>query len=175
MDKDKYKNLIATAGYHVVASKRDACLAMDAAGAIDDATLADLCEVWHMLKSLHAEMDEAKRRVGAMVNNLQSAVLPERFESEGMDKVSLPSLGRSFYPLQKVQASLNKENRDSAMGWLRDNGGESLITETVNANSLSAFVKDLMINQGLDVPEDSINVRTYSTMGSSKYTPKETI
>ena len=50
--------------------------------------------------------------------------------------------------------------KDGAFSWLRDNGRENLITETVNASTPKAMIK-AMILKGEDVPADLFAVSPY--------------
>ena len=57
---------------------------------------------------------------------------------------SFQRAGTLFYLTTKTYASANKEQKDELFDALRNEGYGSLITETINANSLSAFVKEQM-------------------------------
>lgn len=59
----------------------------------------------------------------------------------------------------KLYASIPADKRDEAYQWLRDNGLEALIQETVNASSLSAAAKEMMAT-GNELPEDMFKVHT---------------
>ena len=47
-----------------------------------------------------------------------------------------------------------------------------MIQETVNAGTLSAFIRNMILEQGIDPPEDIVKVSTYSTTSMVKYRPK---
>ena len=69
--------------------------------------------------------------------------------------------GTLFYLTTKTYASADKEHKDELFDVLRNEGYGSLITETVNANSLSAFVKEQMSENDDVLPdwlEDKVNV-----------------
>jgi hypothetical protein len=59
----------------------------------------------------------------------------------------------------KVYASIPGDKREAAYQWLRDNGYEGLIQETVNSSSLSGAAKEMMAN-GNELPEDLFSVHT---------------
>jgi hypothetical protein len=54
--------------------------------------------------------------------------------------------------------------------WLHDNGHGGLIIPTVNASSLSAFAKDLMENEGKELPEHIFKTGrlTYTSITKAK-------
>jgi hypothetical protein len=45
-------------------------------------------------------------------------------------------------------------DKDAGYNWLRKNGHEGLITETVNASTLSAFAKELIEVEGKELPPE---------------------
>lgn len=60
----------------------------------------------------------------------------------------------------KWSASIIPDDKTVGHNWLKDNGHGSLVTETVNSSTLSAFAKDLTMNQGVDLPSDIFKVGT---------------
>lgn len=144
-------------------------------GAVEKAEAAkDVVEVlkfFQTMKEDHAELDKARKRIYHALNRLDKSILPKRFEDMDVDKVAVPTLARSFYTLDKMSASI--VDKPAGFEWLRSNGGEDLITETVNAGSLASFVRDMILEQGVEPPPDVIKVTQYQVIGSSKYTPKK--
>ena len=98
-------------------------------------------------------------------------ILPTKFDASDLDLIRIPELARSFYPTTKYSAkTLDKEE---LMKWLRDLGQDALISETVNSSTLAGFLKERMLEEGIDPPEEIVQLTTYKSIGSSKYTPKE--
>lgn len=133
--------------------------------------MSDLLVGYYELKEAYKQLDAARKRVYSTEDMFNKAIIPARFDDEGMDKIQVPTIGRSFYPLQKFSASM--VDKEKGYEWLRSVGGEGIITETVNAGTLASFCKDLVKDQGIDPPEDIINFRSYHITGISKYTPKK--
>ena len=74
---------------------------------------------------------------------------------------SFQRAGTLFYLTTKTYASADKEHKNELFDALRNEGYGSLITETVNANSLSAFVKEQMSENDDVLPdwlEGKVNV-----------------
>ena len=134
-------------------------------------TLPELCGLLMALKEVKEAFEGVQKKLSKVVEDVSKRVIPERFEEMGVDKIQVPSLKKSFYPLVKYSASM--KDRSKGMDWLRERGAGSLITETVNANSLTAFLKDYQINDGVDPPQDLFTFGSYTLTGSSSYTPKE--
>ena len=84
---------------------------------------------------------------------------------------SFQRAGTLFYLTTKTYASANKEQKDELFDALRNEGYGSLITETINANSLSAFVKEQMSENDDILPEwldGKVNVFDKVTVGIRK-------
>ena len=132
--------------------------------ALDVQKLSDQCKVLRDVNNLKAEVEEYLKVINKEKARLANEVIPERMENEGMDQVRVPDVG-TFYPLVKFSASI--KDREVGMQWLRDQGSESLIKETVHAGSLAAMLKDRFLNQGLEAP-DCFNFSSYVTTGVRK-------
>lgn len=61
--------------------------------------------------------------------------------------------GVLFYLNTKIHASAVVDKKDELFAALRENGFGSLVYETVNANSLSAFTKEQMSDNEDEIPE----------------------
>lgn len=122
-------------------------------------------------KSIYEDMDKSSKRIYHVKERLSKGVLPERMKDEGLDMLRVPELARSFSHQTKMSASfLDKE---LGFKWLRDIGQGDIIQETVNASTLTSFVRNMILEEGVDPPEDVVAVNTYSEIGITKYTPKE--
>ena len=148
-------------------------LAVQAHEATDYDTLeiAELARRFWTLKTLHERADKARKQLYHIVNAIDKGIFPAQLEKRDLDMVRVPELGRSFYSQDKTSASIL--DKEGGYKWLRENGHEDLIQETVNAGTLASFARNLQIEEGIDLPEDLFKVTTYSTTGSSKYTPKK--
>lgn len=134
-----------------------------------DGALSALCVEYLSTGSAYEALDERRLRLYNLKDKMSKVLIPEALGRAGLDKVSVPEVGHSFYILDKYSASM--VDRDKAMEWLRKNKAASLITETVNAGTLAAFLKEKLLKEGVDPPE-SIRFTEYKITGTSKYTPK---
>ena len=132
--------------------------------------VAEIAAFYFYLKEAHSELEVQRKRVGKNVEFINKGLFPEKLSMMDLDKVQVPELERSFYILTKTSASMIDKER--GFDWLRQRGSNSLIQETVNAGTLASFMKDLMVNEGIDPPDDIFKVSTYNTIGMSKYKPK---
>ena len=79
--------------------------------------------------------------------------------------------GVQFSLTSKIRASAIAERKQDLFYALRKNGFGSLIQENVNANSLSAFVKEQMEEGGDELPfwlEDLVSVYQHNTVSMRK-------
>ena len=82
------------------------------------------------LKTINASIDETEKKLSdLMVDN---------------ETQSFKRSGTLFYLNTKTYASAVAEQKQDLYQTLKNNGFGSMVTETVNANSLSAFVKEQM-------------------------------
>jgi len=128
------------------------------------------CSAFQKIKDEYEALDYQRKRLYAVKDKFDKFLVPAVIDKFGMDQVRIPELGRSFYPVIKYSASILDKSR--GFEWLRSNGASELITETVNAGTLSSFLKDYTLGQGRDAPDDIFKFSSYYTTGSSKYTPK---
>lgn len=97
-------------------------------------------------------MATTAKAVADMYDKLRHETLPDAFERDKVSTVTLDGIGRVTASTQ-LFASIKKDMRDKAFAWLHDNQLGDLITETVNASTLSATAKALN-EDGKELPED---------------------
>ena len=131
--------------------------------------LKSLCVSLFHLNEQYERINILRKRMGELYDRMNEGIVPKAFEDAGCDKFAIPELARSFYPLPKYSASI--VDNEKALAWLRKNGMESLIYETVNRQTLAATLRGRLVDEGKDPPE-SMKLEKYVIVGSSKYTPK---
>lgn len=108
-------------------------------------------------KKNNAEIEQAEFQLSQLMANTETQ--------------SFQRAGTLFYLCTKLYASAVKENKTELYKALKDEGYGSLITETVNANSLSAFVKEQMADNDDKLPDwlcGKVNVFDKVTVGIRK-------
>lgn len=140
--------------------------------AADDSTI-ETSEVAKMLFDViaaHAALDRAAKRLYHVKDKLEKHTMPTRMDAMGVDMIRVPEIARSFSRQPKMSASF--VDKEKGFQWLRDIGMGDVIQETVNAGTLTAFVRNMMLEEGIDPPEDVVKVSQYYSTGINKYTPK---
>lgn len=170
MTKPNYPPQIQALDDAEAALTKAASLIDTALDGLKDQTLGEAATFYHHLKASYDALDTQRKRVYKALDFLSKGLLPEMMEQEGTDKIQVPELGKSFYILKKFSASM--VDKQGAMNWLRERGDGALVTETVNASTLASYLKDLMLNEGVEAPEDLFKLTSYNATGSSSYKPK---
>ena len=122
------------------------------------------------LSLYHKALDDEAKRAYHFKDLFDKGIVPKKMEAEGLDLLRVPEVARSFSLQQRMSASM--VDKEKTFDWLRDIGQEALIQETVNASSLSALCRNLIIDEGIDPPADAVKVSTYQATSINKYTPK---
>lgn len=128
---------------------------------------ASLCaEYYRALRTLHDEADALKKKLHKELEAYGMSILPEVFEKEDVTSLNLSS-GYRVTISSVTRASIPAENKAEAYQWLVDNELGDLITNTVNASTLSATAKSL-IEEGRQLPEDLFKVAVLPQVSMTK-------
>lgn len=131
----------------------------------------DMFELADKLKELRDKkqhLAEETKKNNAEIEETEYKLSLEMASSETQ---SFNRSGTLFYLCTKLYASAVRENKAELYEALKNEGYGSLITETVNANSLSAFVKEQMADNDDQIPdwlEGKVNVFDKVTIGIRK-------
>lgn len=128
---------------------------------VDEPMLKTLASELETLRESKQDIDEELKRINARLKELEETLIPEEMRRLGLigadNKGSFTTAnGGSVYLRTDVYASVNKAKEDELFTWLRDTGNDALIKETVNAQTLRAFVREQR-EMGRAVPFDLVN------------------
>ena len=99
-----------------------------------------------------------------LLQEMMRQVVPQKLEDEGLQNITVKmpdGVNRRFQIADKMSVSTPKENRQLLYEWLEAQDAMELITSTVNASTLSSFVKERM-KQGEETPVDICVISTYT-------------
>lgn len=112
------------------------------------------------------QIKECREALNDMSDNLSRVTIPDiianlkertgekpPFNIEGVGRVSV-----------SYRFSASMVDKEAAFAWLRGHGHEGIIQETVNSSTLSAFAKNLLETDGIELPPEAFKV------GTSPYT-----
>lgn len=106
---------------------------------------------------------EAQKALADMSERLSREAVPDALRAAGIRTITVEGVGRVSIST-RLSASIIPEKREFAFDWLRQSGNGSLIVETVNAQTLSSFAKNLAETEGRELPADLFKT------GSMSYT-----
>ncbi len=129
-----------------------------------------IAEFYFHLDNAYEQADKARKRVYHVNDMFNKHLVPTRLKDSGMDLIRVAAVARSFSVVTKTSASLL--DKDRGFEWLRSIGQGDVIQETVNASTLSALCRNLILEHGIDPPEDIVKVSSYDTTSMTKYRPK---
>lgn len=92
-------------------------------------------ELFHLKEDLAAR---AKSPVEKLYDILRFTVIPNLMDGEGLTNIGVEHIGKVHL---QDDVSVTVENKDGLRDWLTENQLEDMITESVNAQTLAAFVR----------------------------------
>ena len=128
-------------------------------------------EMADRLKALQEEkksLEEQVKAIGAEIEELDMKLSDAMAETE-LERFSRN--GATFYLRTRLFASPAAGRRDDMIAALKANGYGSLVTETVNANTLASFIKEQREVTGVDMPAwlgDTVNTHEKVSVGIRK-------
>jgi hypothetical protein len=113
-------------------------------------TIFDLADYLKQLKSDRTQMEQDLSDIKAKITETEERLGQLMIEEE-MQKFT--RAGQTFFLTTQFQCSAVGGKQEELYQVLRDNGAEALIKETVNANSLKAYVKEQIADNDDELPE----------------------
>lgn len=113
------------------------------------------------LRHVNELVKEAREALSEMADLLSTRDIPDLFRDKKVKTLTVEGVGRCIVSYRYSCSMLNK---DAGFQWLRNNGHGGLIQETVNAQTLGSFAKNLIETEGKDMPDDIFKT------GQSPYT-----
>lgn len=141
---------------------------------MDSNDIFSLADQLVALKEDKARLEERLKKLNGFIDEVDYKLTEAMAEA---DTRNFTRGDRMFFLTCKTRASAVADRKDALFEALRENGFGDLVTETVNANSLSSFVKEQMEeSEGDTLPEwlgDLVNVYEKTSVSIRKSTKKE--
>jgi hypothetical protein len=115
-------------------------------------TASGLAHVYTALRQIRDAMSEATKLLDEQYQNLGQEIIPAAFEREKISSFTTLEGYRVTISVA-LKTSIKADQKEAAHQWLRDNGLEARITQTVNSGTLNAAGKTF-IDEGRDLPEE---------------------
>ena len=110
-----------------------------------DGSLSDHVKYLRQLIDQKEELTERLKTINKSIQHLQETVIPEQMEEEDIETFKVPGVGSVSIGM-RCYAYVRKEDQPEFYQWLRDNGHDPLIRETVFHKTLEAFAKEQLEN-----------------------------
>lgn len=131
-------------------------------------SLLELADELKKYKTKLKEIEEEERKVKKIIEDIESQMVNAMVEEE-VQNFSMG--GTLFYLNTKSYSSPVPERKQELFKALKDQGYGDLVYETVNSNSLSAFVREQMEENGDELPEwlqGLVNIYDKTSIGMRK-------
>lgn len=126
----------------------------------DEMSIPELAATLKGLKDNLEKVKALKTELQKSYDFLSIGVLPDRMDEEGIETLKITDVGR-LQCSSDIRCSVPAANKHAVQVWLKDHGHASLVSETVNASTLKAMVKEMM-KEGKDWPAELLKVEAYS-------------
>jgi len=127
-------------------------------------TSSEIAAIYVDMKNINDTYVEVGKTLSKAIDEIKHKILPESFEREGLSSFTTTS-GYRVTVSAAVRASL--ANKDAGYEWLRLNNLSDIITETVNASTLSAVARTLL-EEGKELPEEYFKTYIQNTTSVTK-------
>jgi len=130
-------------------------------------TIFELAAKLKMLREEKKEVEERHKVIEAEIEETENQLSQEMVNAEIQN---FNKDGTTFYLQTKTYANIKPGFKQEVYDWLKANGFESLVYETVNAQRFSAFIKELLEEED-ELPtelKDKVNIFEKITVGIRK-------
>lgn len=127
----------------------------------------DLARAFVVMHRMMAVLSGSEKWMDELFTKYKELDCPEVFEAAGVTHVPLAEgyrVGLNYLTRASIRAGL----KEVAHQWLIENGHQDIITETVNASTLSALARTLQEEENLSLPEDLFNVALMTNTSVTK-------
>lgn len=132
--------------------------------------LSDVVGILMNLKEMHDAFKDAAAKIHHSVDDLAIHTIPELMEKAEISSARFPEHGVTVSRATRYHASM--KDREAAFDWLRTNGYGALIAESVHATKLTSVLKERLLEEGMDPPDDIFNFNSYNYAATRKSSKK---
>jgi len=123
--------------------------------------LRDINDLDSTVKGLDKMIKAKKEELGNLMEKAYDLMFEENLQALNLE-------GNNFYRNLTTYISVNKEEEDEAIQWLKTEGFGPLFKETINGRTLSSSLKEKMENEGEVIPTNLFNIKTVKRIGMRK-------
>lgn len=131
-----------------------------------ESSFKELAEFIRDTKAEITARDKVTKSLKLDLEHVQTEILPQKMEAEGMSNVTVAGVGRLGNAPQ-FRASVKAEHKHDMQQWLKDHGFIELVQETVNSSTLKAWVKE-QLEAGNEIPTEYLNLHSFDLVTLTK-------
>lgn len=112
--------------------------------------IADVAEYFVLVRRVFDTIETSKKELGKFKEYMSFQVLPDMFEAQNTKSLTTVS---GYRVTIASRLSVKMLDKQEGFKWLREHNLGELIQETVNSGTLSAQVKAMIENEGIEPPD----------------------
>lgn len=129
---------------------------------LDAMKLPELAKLLKEVKEEYARVNKLKASTYKYLQHISIGIIPDKMAEIGVKNITFDE-GFRMQLRTDAYCTVNEEQRPRLYAWLEEHGVlEDLKSETINASTLKAYVKELDENCEDLPPEDSITYTPYT-------------
>lgn len=135
---------------------------------IEDVNVFELSDQLRAYREQKKELEDCVKALNAEIDALDAKLVQAMIDQETQ---SFNRAGKLFYIKTVTRASAKAGEQERLYQWLKDNGYGDLVKETVNAQTLTGFAKELLDDNNDQLPEvlaDMVNIYEKQTVAMRK-------
>lgn len=115
--------------------------------------LAPALRFYKAAKDAYDIFELQRKKIGELLEGLSRNTIPEMMVEAEVRTITLDDIGYRFTVSHRWSCTI--QDKDAGIPWLKANGYEALVFETVNAQTLAGWAKKMVEEEGKE-PEPSI-------------------
>lgn len=124
---------------------------------LSSASLTEAARCMMDAKDLAARIGAIKAELEKLHDTLRFGIIPDLMTDAGATSTTLEGIGRVTV-MDDVQCTVPADSKAAFQEWLIDQGFEDMISQSVNAQTLAAFVRR-RIKEGKELPIELLKVK----------------
>jgi hypothetical protein len=134
----------------------------------DNLSVVDLVKRMYSIQRTKEDLEAALKLMNEDFDFLRYTKIPAAMEEAGFTNVAVAGVGKLTLT-SDMHVSVRADKREVFHAWLRDNGREDLISESVHPSTLKATIKNMFKN-GEEIPEDLLNINPFTRASITRHT-----
>lgn len=136
------------------------------------ADLPSACRAYYSLKNNYEAFELQRKKLGELIETFSRVTLVEMLEEADVSNITVEieehEVVRKYRFGKNQRFSCSMPDKEGGMAWLRENGQDGIIQETVNSGTLASFAKSYIQDTGKDLPDNLFKLSTLTYVSMTK-------